>query len=102
MDKSREESFEQQIDARQMCGQFLTLAYSAWLGPEPLDCGLNPVTLYKGGGRIVQLTLYERLAPGLGGLRRVAHYNQGWRFGRRRYGALLALLVESLEAGRFP
>lgn len=81
-----------------LSGDWQGYPFTARLCDGPVSYGIDPATLYKGFGRVAQLTLYERLAPGGGGLRRVACFDGGWRFGRRRYAALLSDLVRTLDS----
>ena len=67
------------------------------LSPGPTSYGLNPRTLYKGGGRVTRLALYQRL--GASGLtRKVAVYDHGWRFGRRKFMGAIRRLLRDLGA----
>lgn len=84
-------------------GRFGRYRWVARLGRKPLSYGLNPETLYKGGGRVARLVLYEPAGVTASGepvLRKVAAYNGqtgGWQFGRKRHLAVLVPLVRSLE-----
>ncbi len=93
---------EAEHSAGWVAGEWQGYGYVARLCAGPVSYGIDPATLYKGYGRVATLTLYERLAPGAGGMRRVARFEGGWRFGRRRHVALLRALVEILEVGRLP
>lgn len=58
--------------------------------------GLNPRTLYKGGGRIVRLVLYRPVGPW--GLRRkVAAFDRGWHFGRLAHLSLIRRIVAEVD-----
>ncbi|MEW8979163.1 MAG: hypothetical protein AB2385_12220 [Symbiobacterium sp.] len=63
----------------------------------PVSYGLDPVTLYKGRGRIARLVLYAPI-PGTRLLRKVAAFDRGWLFGRRRYLAVVQRVVGYVES----
>ncbi|MCL5039354.1 MAG: hypothetical protein M1299_05960 [Firmicutes bacterium] len=82
-------------------GSFL---WEARLARRPVSYGLDSITLYKGSGRIVQLALYEKMRadPADGGIyhvthRKVAAYNAGWLYGRKRHLAIIRRIVNFLE-----
>jgi hypothetical protein len=73
------------------CGPY---HWEARMARGPVSYGLDPHTLYKGGGRIVRLVLYEQLA---GTRRKVAAYDRTWQFGRKEHLATIERLVRYLE-----
>lgn len=79
-------------------GEMTGYLWEARLCNGPVSYGIDPVTLYKGYGRIAYLALYERLGDGAAARRRVAVFDRGWWYGRRRHLSLLADLVRSLDA----
>jgi len=70
--------------------------WEARLTRGPVSYGLDPVTLYKGRGRIARLVLYEPI-PGTRLQRKVAVFDRGWQFGRRSYMSILHRIVRFLE-----
>lgn len=84
-------------------GRIGRYTWEARLGRKALSYGLNPQSLYKGGGRVARLVLYEQVAVAANGdpvLRKVAAYNGqagGWLFGRKRHLQVLWPLVRALE-----
>lgn len=84
-------------------GQYL---WEARLARKPIIDGLDPSSLYKGYGRIIRLVVFEKLAEteeGLAGghrpwlFRKVASYDRGWYFGRRRHLPVIQRIVQHLE-----
>lgn len=94
---------EPQSESGVIGGRYGRYRWVARLGRRPLSYGLNPDTLYKGGGRVARLVLYEPAgitATGEQVLRKVAAFNGqtgGWQFGRKRHLDILEPLVRSLE-----
>lgn len=86
-----------------MWGEVGSYLWEARLARGPVSYGLDPRTLYKGYGRIVQLALYEKLrADGDGTIphvthRKVASYNAGWLYGRKKHLAIIRRVVHFLE-----
>lgn len=78
-------------------GQWGNYRWEAFLARAPVSYGLDSVSLYKKGGRIVRLALYARL-PGTRLWRKVAAYHRGWLFGRKRYLAVIRQVVSQIEA----
>lgn len=84
-------------------GRIGRYTWEARLGRKALSYGLNPQSLYKGGGRVARLVLYEEAGMTRQGepvLRKVAVYNGqagGWLFGRKRHLPVLWPLVRALE-----
>lgn len=78
---------------RGACGAY---QWEARLTRGPVSYGLDPRTLYKGGGRIARLILYEAI-PGSALQRKVAAYDRGWLFGRKVYLPILYRVVDYLE-----
>lgn len=72
--------------------------WEARLARGPVSYGLNPRTLYKGGGRVARLVLYRQVGE-TACTRKVAAFDGGWQFGRKAYLALLARIVAFLEEG---
>ena len=77
-------------------GQTGGYLWEARLSQGPTSYGLNPSTLYKGGGRVARLVLYQRLGAG-GSVRKVAVYDRGWRYGRLRHLPAVRHLIRRLE-----
>lgn len=75
-------------------GEIGRYRFSAQVLQKGLHDGLNPLNLYKGGGRIISLYLYENHQ---GIYIKVAAYQRGWLFGRKKHEALLRRLVNYLE-----
>ncbi len=75
------------------CGPF---HWEARLTRGPVSYGLDPVSLYKGAGRIARLVLYEQI-PGTRVRRKVAAFDRGWLFGRKEYIGPLKRVVRYLE-----
>jgi hypothetical protein len=71
-------------------GTFGRYDFRAELAAGPVSQGLDPRTLRKGGGRLVRLEILERGVP-------VAVYRRGWRYGRRRYGPVIARVARLLD-----
>lgn len=80
--------------------------WEARLARRPIVDGLDPSSLYKGYGRIIRLVIFERLAEtqeSLAGgqrpwlFRKVASYDRGWHFGRRRHLPVIRKIVQHLE-----
>lgn len=84
-------------------GRYGRFTWEARVGRQPLSYGINPESLYKGGGRIARLVLYEPTGHTPAGepvMRKVAAFNGqagGWLFGRKRHLRVLGPLVRSLE-----
>lgn len=72
------------------------LRWEARLTRGPVSYGLNPATLYKGGGRIARLVLYQPI-PGTRLDRKVAAFDKGWQFGRQQHLSALRRVVTYLE-----
>ncbi len=70
--------------------------WEARLARGPVSYGLDPVTLYKGPGRIARLVLYLTL-PGTRSRRKVAAFDRGWRFGRKEHLAVIRRVVRYLD-----
>jgi hypothetical protein len=73
------------------CGAY---RWEARMTRGPVSYGLDPESLYKGGGRIVRLVLYERLA---GTYRKVAAFDRAWHFGRKEHLCTIERVVGYLE-----
>lgn len=71
-------------------GQIGRIHFEAELLPGRVSTGLNPRTLYKGGGRLVRLRIDE---AGRG----IALYQRGWRYGRRKHLAIIRRVVDLLD-----
>mgnify|MGYP000002602815 CR=1 FL=1 len=63
----------------------------------PVSYGIDPVTLYKGRGRVARLVLYAPI-PGTRLMRKVAAFDRGWRFGRQEHLPILRRVVGYLES----
>lgn len=72
--------------------------WEARLARGPVSFGLNPRTLYKGGGRVARLILYRQVGESAC-TRKVAAFDGGWQFGRKAHLPLLARIVAFLEEG---
>lgn len=77
-------------------GRLGSIAWEARLTARPVSYGLNPRTLLKGQGRVARLVLYQSI-----GRAKVPHklavYDRGWHFGRKRHLALIQRVVAELE-----
>lgn len=78
---------------RGVCGRY---HWEARMARGPVSYGLDPLTFYKGGGRVIRLVLYERLGA-KGGYRKVAAYDRAWHFGRKEYLSIIERVVRYLE-----
>lgn len=77
-------------------GEIGRYLWEARLTRGPVSYGLDPATLYKGGGRIARLVLYERIADHHG-RRKVAAFDKGWLFGRKEHLSVIERVVRYLE-----
>lgn len=72
------------------------VAWEARVTARPVSYGINPRTLLKGQGRVARLVLYQSI-----GRAEVPHklavYDHGWHFGRKRHLGLIQRVVAELE-----
>ncbi|MGE5589612.1 MAG: hypothetical protein ACM3ZA_03125 [Bacillota bacterium] len=72
------------------------VAWEARVTVRPVSYGLNPRTLLKGQGRVARLVVYQQI-----GRAQVPHklavYDRGWRYGRKRHLVLIQRIMSELE-----
>lgn len=71
-------------------------AFEARLARAEVSYGLDPETLYKGFGRVVRLVLY-RPVDDTGVEVKVAAFDRGWLYGRKRHLQTIRRIVSYLE-----
>lgn len=71
-------------------------SFEARLARAEVSYGLDPETLYKGYGRVVRLVLYRPVGPA-GIELKVAAFDRGWLYGRKRHLQAIRRIVSYLE-----
>lgn len=65
------------------------------LARDAVSYGLDPDSLYKGGGRITRLVLYRMVNDDV--CVKVAAFDRGWLYGRQRHLGTVRRIVDYLE-----
>lgn len=79
------------------CGDWL---FEARLARDEVSYGIDPETLYKGYGRVVRLIVYRSIGRDAVEIK-VAAFDHGWLFGRKKHMHTLRRIVDYLERRAF-